>query len=122
VVIVVDTYDTNGGSYRLNIQRAATSDAGAPPDAPPPTPTVLASGESSPTGIAVDATTVYFATGVAIRSVPIAGGAVTTLAPGRTPYGLAMDATMLYFASVNGFSPSASVDRAPSEAARRRSS
>jgi hypothetical protein len=65
---------------------------------------VLASGEPSPTAIAVDAANVYWATTGAgtnsgkIRSMPKAGGAITTIADGQAdPRALLVDANYVYW-------------------------
>jgi hypothetical protein len=69
---------------------------------------ILASGLLGPTSIAVDALNVYFTDGSFqggddIKSVPINGGAVTTITYG-TGTSIAVDATSVYWASTEGVS------------------
>ena len=73
----------------------------------PTTPTVLASGVISPSGIAVDNTYVYFGEGSAgtstIRKVPKAGGTVTTIVAGlNSVYRLTLDANNIYWTDIAG--------------------
>jgi len=60
------------------------------------TATTLATGPSPFNALAIDATTVYFAS-ADILSVPIVGGAPTTLVAGYPAGGLAVDATSVYW-------------------------
>jgi hypothetical protein len=88
----------------------APGDAPVVPDAPHPsgcpagTQSVLAQNEEFPTGIAVDATNVYWATGGdacsggRIRAMPKGGGAIKTLADGQSnPRALIADAANVYW-------------------------
>lgn len=65
------------------------------------TPVTLASGGSwnHPTGMAVAGATVFFgvASPGAILTVPVAGGATSTLVSGIAPYAMAADATNVYW-------------------------
>ncbi|APR82696.1 Putative serine/threonine-protein kinase pknH [Minicystis rosea] len=66
-------------------------------------PTVLATNEGSPRGIAVDDECVYWAdyTSGLVRAAPKAGGPSITLAAGQGPYAIAVDASGVY-AAVEG--------------------
>jgi hypothetical protein len=68
-------------------------------------PKVLASGQSSPQGLAVGGTTVYWSTGSTIMSVPTDGGAVTQLVGGQDhPGAITVAAPYVYWSanSTNG--------------------
>jgi hypothetical protein len=63
------------------------------------TPTLLASGEDWPTYIAVDAMGVYWTTQQEVRRLPLAGGAVETLASNETnaTHPIALSVTDVYW-------------------------
>jgi hypothetical protein len=61
-------------------------------------PTVLVSGQSSPSNIVLDATTLYFVAGGAIASIPIGGGPATVLVKSQSwPASLASDTNHLFW-------------------------
>jgi hypothetical protein len=68
-------------------------------------PVLLASTPAGNFGVAVNATTVFWTSeDGTVRSVPIAGGAVTTLATGQTnPEGIAADAVDVYWVNAGSF-------------------
>jgi hypothetical protein len=61
----------------------------------------LASGETRPTDIAIDATNVYFNSETQIMKVPIGGGTVTELATGA-PLNIALDGANVYWTVYEG--------------------
>jgi hypothetical protein len=59
---------------------------------------VVASGMFLPNNVAVDATSIYWASWGAVTKAPLGGGAPTTLASGQNdPWGIALDATSVYW-------------------------
>jgi hypothetical protein len=70
-------------------------------DASPPQPTVIASGQSSPTYLAVDATNVYWANhvpGGQVMKARLAGGPPTVIADMQdSPFAVAVDSSNVYF-------------------------
>jgi sugar lactone lactonase YvrE len=80
-------------------------------------PTVLYAADlpgttDAPMGIAVDATSVYWAAyvGGAIRKVPTGGGAMVTLASDQSPTAVAVDATSVYWVTATGAVRRAALD------------
>jgi hypothetical protein len=65
--------------------------------------TTIAGTKDTETGIAVDATNVYFSAGGSIMQVGLGGGVATALAPGRAgAFGIAVDADHLFWANMFG--------------------
>jgi hypothetical protein len=71
-------------------------------------PTKLASDNSHPYGLAIDAINVYWGNDDAVMKVPIGGGAPVKLAAGRFVTGVAVDAKNVYW--INGATTKDSVD------------
>jgi sugar lactone lactonase YvrE len=64
--------------------------------------TTIASGQSNPQSVAVDATTVYWADqGGVIAKAPIGGGTAVTLATLTSPLALTIDGASVYVADLN---------------------
>ncbi|HYM61109.1 MAG TPA: hypothetical protein VEZ11_09480 [Thermoanaerobaculia bacterium] len=112
--IAVGTFDLTDQTYLADgrIEKASKSGANR---------TSLATNLSEPTGLALDATTVYFtetgsglgSTAAGIRSVPKNGGTVTKLTNATTTIALLVSGNDLYFSTFNLSSKNGSVQKMP---------
>jgi hypothetical protein len=93
-VDATDVYTADGAGHIVSCPKSGCAGA----------PRIVATTQASTMGIAVDATTVYWATtgGASILSAPKAGGATTTLASGGYPYEVALDDANVYWTDNDG--------------------